>query len=189
MEKEEKRTVYVLLSGGLDSMACVHFYKSIGCEVICINVDYGQLAKEREIDASTAVAKYFSCPIYYISCNNLPTIYGEIAGRNALLIILALFRIQDSMAHIALAIHAGTTYSDCSRLFVEKMQSVIDLYSDGKIQLATPFIRWSKKDIWNYSVQNNLPINITYSCEKGTLPPCGDCLSCRDLEALIDDFS
>ena len=35
---------FILLSGGIDSMACVNFYKALNYEVECIFCDYGQPA-------------------------------------------------------------------------------------------------------------------------------------------------
>lgn len=43
---------FILLSGGIDSMACVNFYKALNYEVECIFCDYGQPASISEKQAS-----------------------------------------------------------------------------------------------------------------------------------------
>jgi 7-cyano-7-deazaguanine synthase len=42
---------FILLSGGIDSMACVNFYKALNYEVECIFCDYGQPASISEKQA------------------------------------------------------------------------------------------------------------------------------------------
>ena len=43
--------VTVLFSGGIDSASCIHFFKTKGCEVRGIFVDFGQAAARRENEA------------------------------------------------------------------------------------------------------------------------------------------
>jgi 7-cyano-7-deazaguanine synthase len=64
------------------------------------------------------------------------------------------------------------------------MQSSFDLYTDGCIRIGVPFIKWNKRMIWDYCKTKKIPLEITYSCELGQDQPCGQCLSCKDLEAL-----
>jgi len=52
--------------------------------------------------------------------------------------------------------------------------------------MQAPFIRMHKLDIWKYILTEQLPYNLTYSCEKGKLQPCNSCLSCMDLKKLYD---
>lgn len=190
IKNNNSNKVYILLSGGIDSMACLHFFKTMKCDIECINIDYGQKANTIEKNASHAISSYFGCPIIHIECTHLPLVHsGEIIGRNALLVIIALFIIQQRNIHIATGIHAGTNYVDCSLLFEKKMQNIIDIYTDGRVKLINPFIKWTKKDIWDYCIKHNLPIHLTYSCEQGIQPYCGKCLSCKDLEILKNDFS
>ena len=53
---------FILLSGGIDSMACVNFYKALNYEVECIFCDYGQPASISEKQASQIIAAYYSFP-------------------------------------------------------------------------------------------------------------------------------
>ena len=62
------------------------------------------------------------------------------------------------------------------------MQAVLDLYSEG-VQLAMPFLHWTKAEVFEYCLIKDVPLHLTYSCERGLDPPCGYCLSCMDREA------
>ena len=76
---------FILLSGGIDSLACVNFYKALDYEVECIFCDYGQPAAISEKQASQKIAAY--CNVTYkiieVKNINIPK-FGEICGRNAL---------------------------------------------------------------------------------------------------------
>lgn len=104
---------------------------------------------------------------------------GLISGRNAFLIIAALMEKPLSVSIITTGIHSGTGYADCTGEFLEKMQAVLNTYEEARVQLATPFLDWTKADVIKYCLMRGIPVNLTYSCERG-LTPCGNCLSCKD---------
>jgi 7-cyano-7-deazaguanine synthase len=183
--KNSQNGVLVLLSGGVDSTACVSFYLEQGYAVNAIFVDYGQIAVSQETIAASAIADHFSIPIQRIGLSNLqPKGGGVIRGRNTFLISLALLEMQPTSGLIALGIHAGTAYWDCSKDFVRIGQEMFDAYTGGQVQLAAPFLGWSKRELWEYCLRRNIPIHLTYSCELGLPQPCGQCQSCHDSEAL-----
>ena len=53
----------VLLSGGIDSTACVAFYLQQGFQVRGLFVDYGQAANAHEASAVDAVAHHYAIPL------------------------------------------------------------------------------------------------------------------------------
>lgn len=169
---------FILLSGGIDSMACVNFYKALNYEVECIFCDYGQPASISEKQASQIIAAYYSVPYETIEVKNIniPKL-GEICGRNALLIWAAFCKIGFGSYKIVLGIHAGTEYSDCSPQFIDATNRLFDVYTNGTVIAEAPFINWKKADIVAYCRANSLPYHYTYSCEVGSVPPCGRCLS------------
>jgi 7-cyano-7-deazaguanine synthase len=109
---------------------------------------------------------------------------GELTGRNAMLIFSALFFTRGKSDLLAIGIHAGTPYFDCSEAFVASAARLVSECTDGCTSLVAPFISWSKKEVFDYFVTAQLPIELTYSCEAGTDPVCGVCASCRDRAAL-----
>ena len=185
MLKKPDPEVMVLLSGGIDSTACVKFYINFGRPPMGLFIDYGQLAADREMKSAKAVADYYSIPLTCLTWRGcLPKRVGLIPARNLFLISAALMEKPDSVSVLAFGIHAGTNYPDSSESFCIHVQTVIDLYEQGKVQLAAPFVTWSKVDVYAYCQKERIPYELTYSCERGVIPPCGDCPSCRDREIL-----
>ncbi len=177
--------VLVLLSGGLDSAACVAFFRRQGLLVKALFVDYGQVSRTRESASACAIAGHFQIPLFEVRCAGVrPKGAGCLAGRNAFFICLALMETKMQSGILSLGLHAGTDYWDCSAPFADTAQALLDGYTHGKIRLSLPFLEWTKRDIWDFCLTSDVPVDLTYSCELGHEQPCGCCLSCRDREAL-----
>lgn len=184
-EQCRKGVVTVLLSGGVDSAACAAFYLEQGFLVHGLFVDYGQAAARRESKAARAIAAHYNIPLGLLRWHGQrEKREGLILGRNAFLIFGALMELPEDVSVLAIGVHSGTDYLDCSPPFVETAQSLIDAYTGGTLQLGVPFLNWSKSDIRSFCKSRLVPVELTYSCERGVAQPCGTCLSCRDLEAL-----
>jgi 7-cyano-7-deazaguanine synthase len=182
---ESNPLVLVLLSGGIDSTACLEFYSDQQVRIGAAFVDYGQAAAAKEAIAAEAVASHYRVPLARFSWRG-PTVKGQglIAARNALLLVGALMETEETPATISLGIHYGTDYSDCSPAFLDAMQRLFDVYHAGRVHVAAPFLNWSKREIWDFCRQRQFPFQLTYSCELADSEPCGRCRSCRDVEAL-----
>ena len=177
--------VVVLLSGGIDSTACLDFYSELGRPLSALFVDYGQSPAAQEIRAARAVAQHYRVSLKCLKLKGcIPKTAGLIKGRNAFLICSALMECPSSVSVIAIGIHKGTEYIDCSESFFTTIQSFIEILEPPKVHLSAPFLTWSKADIYAYCLHKNVPISLTYSCERGGPKPCGDCLSCKDREML-----
>ena len=178
----DQKRVWLLLSGGIDSAACLSFYLSHGFTVECLHISFGQPSSDPELAAATRVADHYSVPLtLYRWSGPLPKITpGEIVGRNAFFLFASLLGIGDRSGLLAIGIHSGTQYFDCSPNFLHLMQAMTNGYCDGRIKLVAPFLEWSKQQIISFCQSHSVPIDLTYSCEKGTPEPCGSCLSCRD---------
>jgi 7-cyano-7-deazaguanine synthase len=175
----------ILLSGGIDSTACVHFYLSQGLTVEALFIDYGQAAAAQEARAAAAIAAHYHVLLRTLTCKGASQkTAGLIPARNAFLIFAGLLELDSTSGLLALGIHAGTPYFDCSELFLEDAQTLVDGYADGRIRLAAPFLNWQKSQIWDYCLASQVPIDTTYSCELGRQQPCSQCMSCEDLRLL-----
>jgi 7-cyano-7-deazaguanine synthase len=175
----------VLLSGGIDSTSCLSYYLRQGFRVQALFVDYGQLSSKRELRAAKSVSSYFRVPLRIVKLNGAARHGpGLIKGRNGFLLLTAIVELGSNKGVIALGIHSGTKYKDCSARFVREMQAVSDTCTGGSIQIEAPFLRWSKGDIWTFAKREGVPLHLTYSCERGLTQPCGSCASCADLEKL-----
>ncbi|WP_084810594.1 7-cyano-7-deazaguanine synthase [Bradyrhizobium sp. NAS80.1] len=105
---------------------------------------------------------------------------GELIGRNAFLIFSAALLGRCDSGGIAIGIHSGTPYYDCSPDFTQKIDALIQQCSDGRLSVMAPFVHWSKDDVYSYFLSKGIPLKETYSCEAGSSPPCGRCASCLD---------
>jgi 7-cyano-7-deazaguanine synthase len=175
----------VLLSGGLDSTACLHFVRTLKPDVAALFVDYGQRSVRHELDSAQRVTKWYGVPLHRHRIDRLLVEEsGGVPARNGLLVLLAANLIGCRDCLIFLGIHRGTPFSDCTPAFVALTQQLLDLHSDGRVRLAAPFLNWTKADIWDYIASEAVPHNLTYSCELGSDQPCGKCNSCADLLAI-----
>jgi 7-cyano-7-deazaguanine synthase len=177
--------VTVLMSGGIDSAACAAFLMAQGRNVSAMFVDHGQAAARLESAAVEGVAAELGLELRQVSFACGSTLGdGELVGRNALLTFAALFATHARTDSIALGLHAGTPYYDCSPAFLSLINRAVAEHTDGKVQVIAPFIDWSKQDVYDYFVRSGLSVTRTYSCERGVSPSCGACASCRDRKAL-----
>ena len=179
------RSALVLLSGGVDSTACIHFLLSQHFQVSAFHISYGQLATSIEKNCSENIARYFQIPLRTCQVDAATHLAdGEVQGRNAFLIFTALALAEQTHGIIAIGIHSGTNYYDCSGSFLKKISTLVVESTEGRVSLLAPFVEWTKADIFKYCQEHELPINLTYSCEIGTSTPCGACLSCKDRKGL-----
>jgi len=173
------------MSGGIDSAACANFLIDQGHKPRALFVDYGQAALKRERAAVKSLCAHFTIPLEVVTVSGVKNFSsGELVGRNAFLILSAVFLAQATSGILALGIHAGTPYYDCSPTFVHRMQQLIAEHTSGELILSVPFLMWRKGDVFEYFTLKHLPVGLTYSCESGTEPPCGKCASCKDRKAL-----
>ena len=172
----------VLMSGGIDSAACAHLLAWQGNTINAVFINHGQAAAERAVRAiATRIGANLSC---YSVLGSGPFAAGELVGRNAFLVFTALFLTRARPGILAMGIHGGTPYWDCSEAFAHEMETFVGKHTDRKVVFVAPFLTWSKREVYEYFVTTGIDVSVTYSCEAGTIPVCGRCASCRDRKAL-----
>jgi 7-cyano-7-deazaguanine synthase len=198
----------VLLSGGVDSSTCLALAKQSHEKVIAVTIDYGQTHK-REIEAAKKVAEYYEVEKHIIldlknifknshsSLNresgleittgdykNQKNINTEVEFRNGIfLTIMAGLGLQYDADYIYYGAHkddSGAIYADCSDEFIDSIKETILIGTRKKVELITPFKNNTKDEIVKLGLKLQVPYNLTYSCYKGTWPPCGECGTCID---------
>lgn len=180
--------VYILFSGGIDSSCCLHFLKKEHSTITGLFIDYGQKSNKKEYEAAKNISNYYKIPLVKITHSSEKSYNeGPIWGRNAFLLFSALMYLNDEACMISMGVHGGTDYVDCDGSFIKDIQNLFDTYTGGVIEISTPFLKFTKKQILEYAKEENVPINLTYSCELGLEQPCGKCLSCQTLEKLSND--
>lgn len=173
----------VLASGGLDSSTLITMVSQQGIPAKALFIDFGQPAAQSEKTAVRAITAQHKIPLKCVTYTGSAFASGEVRGRNAFFLSLALMEFEVGSGTILIGIHAGTGYLDCSPEFVELMQRYLDFHAGGAITLSAPFIDWSKGDVARLASELGTPVDLTYSCETGN-QPCGICSSCRDIESL-----
>ena len=186
MKKRNRRSVTVLLSGGMDSGGCIHFYQRRLFFIRPLFVDYGQPAAKAELKSASAICAFYKLRLHTLVVKgfNVPP-SGEIIGRNLMLVSCALVHAGRSANLIAIGIHRGTTYFDCGAAFLEICNSLLDGYADGRTRLAAPFLNLTKSEVWTYCTESKVPLHLTWSCEASSAKPCRKCSSCKDKESLL----
>lgn len=174
------QTATVLFSGGIDSTACIHFLRGHGYDVRGIFINFGQAAAVAESQAVTALKNEMKFPLVTITAaGNSDFGAGELTGRNAFLLFASVLLGGCRDGLLAMGLHSGTPYYDCSPAFVERADILLNESTNGRVSLIAPFVHWSKNDIYSYFTNANLPVSKTYSCEAGNTP-CLSCASCLD---------
>ncbi|MHC2466213.1 7-cyano-7-deazaguanine synthase [Bradyrhizobium embrapense] len=157
------KTATVLLSGGIDSASAALLLKSSGFAVRGLFIDYGQAARDKERRAATELKDLLGISVDELHVSTLAQHgIGELSGRNAFLIFAAVLLGNCPPGGIAIGIHSGTPYYDCSPDFAEKIDAFVQQCSDGKLTILTPFVHWSKDDVYSYFLSQRIPIEATY---------------------------
>lgn len=171
----------VLFSGGIDSTSCIHLLKRDGYDVRGVFVDFGQASARMEQHAVRLLSRRLAVPVRTIRASSEEEFgAGELTGRNAYLIFSALLMGGCREGLLAIGIHAGTPYFDCSPAFIDRIDPLISEYTDGRVSIVAPFLNWKKDDVYSFFASTEIPLRETYSCELGTESSCGECASCRD---------
>lgn len=179
---KRQRTI-LLFSGGLDSTTLLFSLVAGRHDTSCLYIDYGHAAAGAEWMAASRHACLAGVDIHRIVISGLGTGRGEIPGRNAMLVSCAMVAAPPHTI-LAIGVHAGTGYRDCSPAFVWDMQRILDIYHDGTTKLWAPFLTWTKLEIHAYALTLGVPVPETVSCEAPTPGPCGRCRSCLDRKVI-----
>ncbi|MGB9712701.1 MAG: 7-cyano-7-deazaguanine synthase QueC [Dissulfurimicrobium sp.] len=194
-----------LVSGGLDSCVTAAIARKT-CRLAFLHVNYGQLTERRELEAFNGIANYFSVEDrLVVDISHLKSIGGSaltdpsipvpldahgpgipmtyVPFRNTHLLAIAV-----SWAEVigARYIFIGATevdssgYPDCRKGYFEAFNRLIEegTRPETKIEVITPIIRYSKRQVVEEGLRLNAPLHLTWSCYKNEDAACGRCDSC-----------
>jgi 7-cyano-7-deazaguanine synthase len=178
----ESRGVAVLLSGGVDSALVLALLAADGRDASAVWIDYGQPAAAAEREASKAIAsRYGAAWTELVVVGLVPPSAGEFPGRNDMLVALAAAAAPGRS--LAIGVHAGTGYADCSPSWIEEWRGLHAVQYHGTVRLLAPLADLTKVQVYALAHQLSVPTYLTHSCEASAVP-CGYCSSCADRRML-----
>jgi 7-cyano-7-deazaguanine synthase len=197
-----------LLSGGMDSTTLAYLAKDMGYDIYALHVNYGQRTERRELSAAKKIAgllgaeEFIEVSLDYLrqfgessltdrsieverfdrSVAGMPNTY--VPFRNANLLSIATSFAESRRADaIFIGVQAldYSGYPDCRPQFIEAFQKVVDTGTrdDTHINLITPFISKTKKEILEIGTRLGVPYVYTWSCYQREDEACGICGACH----------
>ena len=112
-----------------------------------------------------------------------------LAGRNLMLLSKAgIVAALKGATRIALGPLAGNPFPDARPAFFHAMQHALTLGLDHTVEVAAPFLTWTKDEVIRRGLELRVPLALTLSCMKPVAtqrpqaPPrhCGRCSKCRE---------
>lgn len=196
----------ILLSGGLDSLACLAMTREkYNCE-LAITFDYGQKALDKEIEASKKICEFYNVEhkiikldflkeitqTALVSDKEVPQDYDMkavwVPNRNGLFLNIA-GSFADSYGYNYIIIGAnkeeGKTFPDNTLEFAKRVEAEFEFSTLIQPKILIPLIEMDKEEIVKTVIDLNAPLELVHSCYLGGDKNCGKCESCLHLiEAL-----
>jgi len=203
---KKKKTAIVLVSGGMDSALTAAFaFKKY--DLAFLHVNYGQRTQKRELKAFNDIAKYYGVKkklvvdISYlkeiggssltdkkikvtranIKSEKVPTSYVPFRNANILAIATSWAEVIGAeKIYIGAVEEDSSGYPDCRKKFFDSYNKMINFGTkpDTNIEIVTPIIGYTKKDIVQKSAELKSPLHLTWSCYSRNDIACGVCDSC-----------
>lgn len=189
-------SIVTLVSGGLDSTVMAVLAHQEHMVQHPLFIDYGQLGRERELNACRANFKRYHLPeptvlnlsgfgacfpsgltaphkrVFedaFLPCRNLMFLTAGAAHA---------YQCNASSVAIGLLSEAVSIFPDQTRAFVEETSALLARSLGYAIKVTAPLMNFTKADI--VAMAKELNITSTYSCHAGTETPCGICVACRE---------
>lgn len=198
----------VLFSGGLDSTTCLYYALNQNKNLTAVSFDYSQrhkieIKKAKKITSllkiphtivkinpeifrnTSLVNREIKVPKNFSSTQKIPNTY--VPGRNILFLSYATSIAEGlGLSEIYIGVNAldYSGYPDCRPDFIKAFQHAISIGTKSgdekkSIQIKTPLLHLSKKEIVLLAKKLKVPFSMTHSCYdpiKGKA--CGKCDSC-----------
>lgn len=189
-------SIVTLVSGGLDSTVMALLAKEEGLEQFPLFIDFGQLGRERELQACRANFMKHGLPTPRVA--SLGGYGGLLSSgitdpnkhilddaflpcRNLMFLTVGAayaFQCGVSTLGIGLLDEAYHLFPDQTREFLTNAEALLSQSLDKSVKLVAPLMSFSKADV--VKIAKVKGITGTYSCHAGTEKPCGVCIACRE---------
>lgn len=202
----------LIYSGGMDSMVALHLFKKKIKHALSFN--YGSKHNDREYAAAKKNCAALGIPHKRIdlrkvfsdfksdllkSGGQVPDGHYEdksmkrtvVPFRNAIMLAIATgFAESTGSKAVIIGNHLGdhAIYPDCRKEFVEPFAQAMTQGTYKKIQLLSPFVGMTKREIALLGKRMKLDFRDSYSCYKGGPVHCGTCGTCSERREALDGF-
>ena len=196
--------VVVLCSGGMDSVAALHWARREHSVAAAVSFDYGAKHNHREIPFAAEQAALIGARHEIVKLDFVNRLFdsallqsgGEIPEghyeaenmkqtvvpfRNAIMLSVACgFAESIGAEALVIAAHGGdhAIYPDCREDFMRAMGDAMRLGTYAGVKLLRPFIAMTKGGIAAEGARLGVNFSRTWSCYKGGAVHCGKCGTC-----------
>jgi 7-cyano-7-deazaguanine synthase len=196
--------VVVLCSGGMDSVAALHWARAHHDVRAALSFDYGSKHNHREIPLAAGQARQLGVLHRTIRLDFIGQLFASdllqsggdipeghyaddnmkrtvVPFRNGIMLAAAAGFAESAAAEgLVIAAHTGdhTIYPDCREDFMAAMGDAMRLGTYAGIQLLRPFIALTKGQIAAEGAKLGVDFARTWSCYKGGAIHCGRCGTC-----------
>jgi 7-cyano-7-deazaguanine synthase len=189
----------LLLSGGMDSLAIANWKRPD----VAFTVEYGQMAAQAEIAASTEVCKALGIVhhILRVDCRTLGS--GDMAGgkedalapasdwwpyRNQLLLTLVAMKAVSFGVQVLLigTVKSDETHRDGSPVFVDLIDKLLQ-FQEGGMRVEAPAIGYSTSELIRHSRVPKELMAWAHSCHKANIA-CGRCRGCNKYNEVYQEL-
>lgn len=196
----------VLLSGGMDSALCASIALE-RYEGAFLHVSYKHKAWQKELEAFHRLSDHFGvkerlvCSLEHlrriggssltddtmevvragVEQEGIPTSYVPFRNAHFLAIAVSWAEVMGAQKIFIGAVEEDSAgYPDCRREFYEAFNRVIEVGTkpDTHIEVVTPLIGLTKKEIVERGLAKKVPFDLTWSCYLPGPLACGECDSC-----------
>jgi 7-cyano-7-deazaguanine synthase len=191
-------SIVTLVSGGLDSTLVAKLAQEEGLHQHPLFIDYGQLARDRELAACRLAMNYLHLPQPEIAAlsgfgklirsgltdSNYHIINEAFTpGRNMLFLLIAAayaYKVEADAISIGLLHEDTSLFPDQTASFLKEAEKMIAHCMGKNITVLAPLSAFHKIDVVALAREKGLIS--TYSCHKGEELPCGACISCNEFK-------
>ena len=175
----------ILLSGGIDSALTAYLARE-DSDIVLLNIDYGQSMEE--FQSAYSIAEWFQMEKQMIQTETCFPMSREshvtnfIPARNQILLSIALaYAIDTGCNQIAFGANKddNADYVDCRIEWIQQFKNLSRIYLPS-LEIYTPLLTFTKKDIISYAIHKGIPLELTRSCYTPVDGlSCGTCNACR----------
>lgn len=152
-----------------------HYGVDAGRRLIIDLVHIADIGGSALTDATVAI------PLANLSSTDIPLTYVPFRNGNLLSAATSWAEVLSATAIFVGAVEADSSgYPDCRREFFDAYQAAIaqGTRPETRINIETPLIKMTKKEIVLKGVEMGAPLELTWSCYQNGPTPCGICDSC-----------